>query len=114
MHSNVGGGYPDDDLAHVSLRWMIGQVQRQQPADSGLDFNQEKLIAIEQRSHLQPVLRRLPRVGQCKTLSSPIVPVRGPPCVTRAFPVVRQNAGLPLRCIPMQLLDGRGTGQGLP
>lgn len=23
MHSNVGGGYPDDALAHVSLRWMM-------------------------------------------------------------------------------------------
>ena len=23
VHSNVGGGYPDDDLAHVSLRWMV-------------------------------------------------------------------------------------------
>jgi hypothetical protein len=29
MHSNVGGGYPDDALAHVSLAWMIDQATRQ-------------------------------------------------------------------------------------
>jgi uncharacterized protein (DUF2235 family) len=27
MHSNVGGGYPDDGLAHVSLRWMMDQAK---------------------------------------------------------------------------------------
>jgi hypothetical protein len=26
VHANVGGGYPDDGLAHVSLCWMIGEV----------------------------------------------------------------------------------------
>jgi uncharacterized protein (DUF2235 family) len=26
VHSNVGGGYPDDSLAHVSLRWMAEQA----------------------------------------------------------------------------------------
>jgi hypothetical protein len=26
MHSNVGGGYPDDALAHVSLKWMVEQA----------------------------------------------------------------------------------------
>jgi hypothetical protein len=25
-HSNVGGGYPDDTLAHVPLAWMIGEL----------------------------------------------------------------------------------------
>ena len=26
VHSNVGGGYPDDSLAHVSLRWMANEA----------------------------------------------------------------------------------------
>jgi uncharacterized protein (DUF2235 family) len=26
VHSNVGGGYPDDSLAHVSLRWMAEEA----------------------------------------------------------------------------------------
>jgi uncharacterized protein (DUF2235 family) len=28
VHSNVGGGYPDDRLAHVPLCWMIGEAAR--------------------------------------------------------------------------------------
>lgn len=28
MHSNVGGGYPKDGLAHVSLKWMIQELGR--------------------------------------------------------------------------------------
>jgi uncharacterized protein (DUF2235 family) len=28
VHSNVGGGYPDDSLAHVSLNWMITEACR--------------------------------------------------------------------------------------
>ncbi|OED36027.1 hypothetical protein AB833_28825 [Chromatiales bacterium (ex Bugula neritina AB1)] len=35
MHANVGGGYPDDTLALVSLRWMLKQAERQ-----GLVFNE--------------------------------------------------------------------------
>jgi hypothetical protein len=33
MHSNVGGGYPDDALAGVSLGWMADQA-----AEHGLSF----------------------------------------------------------------------------
>jgi uncharacterized protein (DUF2235 family) len=29
VHSNVGGGYPDDALAHVSLRWMAAEAEKQ-------------------------------------------------------------------------------------
>lgn len=29
MHSNVGGGYPDDSLAHVSLLWMAEEAAKQ-------------------------------------------------------------------------------------
>ena len=28
MHSNVGGGYPDDSLAHVSLTWILSEARR--------------------------------------------------------------------------------------
>jgi uncharacterized protein (DUF2235 family) len=28
VHSNVGGGYPDDSLAHVSLRWMADEASK--------------------------------------------------------------------------------------
>jgi uncharacterized protein (DUF2235 family) len=28
MHSNVGGGYPDDSLAHIPLHWMLGEAKR--------------------------------------------------------------------------------------
>lgn len=35
-HSNVGGGYPDDRLAHIPLCWMIGEA-----AEQGLRFKAE-------------------------------------------------------------------------
>ena len=35
MHSNVGGGYPKDQLAHVSLNWMIEKAE-----DCGLRFEE--------------------------------------------------------------------------
>lgn len=28
VHSNVGGGYPDDALAHVSLDWIMGEAEK--------------------------------------------------------------------------------------
>lgn len=28
VHSNLGGGYPDDSLSYVSLKWMLDQAQR--------------------------------------------------------------------------------------
>jgi len=28
VHSNVGGGYPDDSLAHVSLTWILSEAKR--------------------------------------------------------------------------------------
>jgi hypothetical protein len=39
MHSNVGGGYPDDALSCVSFRWMAGQARRH-----GLLFLDEMLV----------------------------------------------------------------------
>ncbi|WP_332684998.1 DUF2235 domain-containing protein [Bosea sp. (in: a-proteobacteria)] len=39
MHSNVGGGYPLDGLAHITLDWMMTQVGTQGPLGSrGLRF----------------------------------------------------------------------------
>src|SRR5215469_1187418 len=35
-HANVGGGYPDDSLAHVPLRWILGEAE-----DAGLKFEPE-------------------------------------------------------------------------
>jgi uncharacterized protein (DUF2235 family) len=34
MHADVGGGYPDDSVAHVPLLWMIGEAR-----DMGLRFD---------------------------------------------------------------------------
>ena len=38
MHANVGGGYPDDSLSFVSLRWIAGEA-----AKRGLKFTPELL-----------------------------------------------------------------------
>lgn len=38
MHANVGGGYPDDRLAHIPLCWMINEA-----ADAGLNFKSDIL-----------------------------------------------------------------------
>lgn len=37
MHSNVGGGYPDDSLAHVSLGWMMDEAEK-----AGLRFKPQE------------------------------------------------------------------------
>lgn len=37
VHSNVGGGYPDDGLAHVSLHWMMGEARA-----CGLEFKKDR------------------------------------------------------------------------
>jgi uncharacterized protein (DUF2235 family) len=45
MHSNVGGGYPDDDLACVPLHWMLREAER-----SGLRFDPDSLRDIAHRA----------------------------------------------------------------
>lgn len=45
MHSNVGGGYPKDALAHVSLNWMINEATK-----TGLKLDP---LAIAQFKHLE-------------------------------------------------------------
>jgi hypothetical protein len=47
VHANVGGGNPDDSLAHVSLNWMI-----QKSNAHGLNFHEE--IAEQYRSAANP------------------------------------------------------------
>ncbi len=38
MHSNLGGGYPDDGMAHVALNWMMDEVEEKlDPAEEKLD-----------------------------------------------------------------------------
>ncbi|MCG6907438.1 MAG: DUF2235 domain-containing protein [Desulfobacteraceae bacterium] len=50
MHSDVGGGYPDDDLAHVPLAWMIEEVQRKTGNATGLDFDKDAVREIHRRA----------------------------------------------------------------
>lgn len=41
VHSDVGGGYPMNHLAHVSLDWMISNVEFNKATDFGLHFIKE-------------------------------------------------------------------------
>ena len=43
MHSNVGGGYPDDSLSHPSLHWMMGESRL---GGAGLRFRPEALQQV--------------------------------------------------------------------
>jgi hypothetical protein len=42
MHANVGGGYPDDALAHVSLSWMMTEAEK-----AGLAFKAGEIDRIK-------------------------------------------------------------------
>ena len=44
VHSNVGGGYPDDGLAHVALEWMVREAER-----AGLRLYPEDRMAIRRQ-----------------------------------------------------------------
>jgi uncharacterized protein (DUF2235 family) len=44
VHSNVGGGYPDDSLSGISLNWMIEEA-----LDCGLQFKPEALALLRTR-----------------------------------------------------------------
>ncbi len=43
VHSNVGGGYPDDSLAHVSLEWIMSEAAKNDPKKNqcGMRFSQK-------------------------------------------------------------------------
>jgi len=42
VHSNVGGGYPDDGLSHVPLNWIISEAQR-----FGVRFEASELATLK-------------------------------------------------------------------
>ncbi|HET9617986.1 MAG TPA: DUF2235 domain-containing protein [Pseudolabrys sp.] len=44
VHANVGGGYPDDGLAHVAMQWMMDEAQRE-----GLWFYDDERKEIDRR-----------------------------------------------------------------
>ena len=46
VHANVGGGYPDDSMAYVPLRWMIDQVKREIRFKHGPDAEPDALRQI--------------------------------------------------------------------
>ncbi|MDK1376437.1 MULTISPECIES: DUF2235 domain-containing protein [unclassified Sinorhizobium] len=79
VHSNIGGGYPDDRLAHVPLCWMIEEAQ-----DAGLkfkpdtvsrytDFASENGRIYDSRANLGFFYRYHPR--DSKTLLGHFVPL---------------------------------------
>ncbi|WP_201831772.1 DUF2235 domain-containing protein [Microvirga zambiensis] len=41
VHSNLGGGYPDDSLSYVSLAWMLGEATK-----AGLRFDEKAVAEI--------------------------------------------------------------------
>lgn len=41
VHADVGGGYPDDGLAHVTLRWMADEAEAAVPGEARLRFVEE-------------------------------------------------------------------------
>ena len=47
VHANVGGGYPDDGLAHVSLDWMMQEAA----AYAGLEFVETEVRSLQARSN---------------------------------------------------------------
>ena len=49
MHSNVGGSYPEDGLAYISLSWMIDEC-RSSPDHEGLVFKDEAAQSIRQQA----------------------------------------------------------------
>jgi uncharacterized protein (DUF2235 family) len=49
VHSDVGGGYPDDGLAHVTLTWMLSQLEADKAPD-GLRLRPEARDALLARA----------------------------------------------------------------
>ena len=47
VHANVGGGYPDDGLAHVSLDWMMQEAK----VYAGLNFVKAETLALQARAN---------------------------------------------------------------
>ncbi|MGI9493848.1 MAG: DUF2235 domain-containing protein, partial [Geminicoccaceae bacterium] len=49
MHSNVGGSYPEDQLAHISLAWMIDEV-KEAPDRPGLKIPKDAIANIRMQA----------------------------------------------------------------
>lgn len=49
MHADVGGGYPEQALADITLDWMMGEIE-DDTADNGLRFQPDSRQAIGQRA----------------------------------------------------------------
>lgn len=47
VHANIGGGYPDDSLSHVSLNWMIDEAEKH-----ALVFNDQHKTLLQQAADL--------------------------------------------------------------
>jgi uncharacterized protein (DUF2235 family) len=45
VHANVGGGYPDDSLAHVPLRWIVNEARK-----TGLRFRARAFLELNRRA----------------------------------------------------------------
>ncbi len=50
VHADVGGGYPDDGLAHVTLDWMLQELERAEPGLRALRFRPEARAQIRARA----------------------------------------------------------------
>jgi uncharacterized protein (DUF2235 family) len=50
VHSDVGGGYPDDGLAHVTLNWMLDELAMLDGSDTALRLRPEAKAFIVQRA----------------------------------------------------------------
>ncbi len=60
VHANVGGGYPDDSLAFISLDWMMGESER----NEGLVYIPEERQRIKTQANLNgPVYDNRSGVG---------------------------------------------------
>lgn len=51
MHSNVGGGYPDDGLAHISLHWMLDETEK-----AGLRFKAHEQTELARAVNVSGVM----------------------------------------------------------
>jgi len=47
MHANVGGGYPEDQLSHVPLCWMMDQIDQRLVGSDGLTFDPVSISAFQ-------------------------------------------------------------------
>jgi hypothetical protein len=48
VHSDVGGGYPDDGLAHVPLVWMMREAEQAGGGENRIRFKSNKVAEAEQ------------------------------------------------------------------